>query len=98
MGMFDYVSFVDFEDSALSEFSLSDIITTGPNCPQTKSLDCWLDHYTVRDKKLYIGDEYIPFHGDMELTCSTNDGKVVFLVARFTEGELMWIKDRNDRL
>jgi hypothetical protein len=42
-------------------------------------------------------DEQIPYHGDMELSCSRLfDKKYVRLVARFTEGELQWIKTEEE--
>lgn len=41
-------------------------------------------------------DEQIHYHGDLALTCTTPDDNYVRLVARFTEGELQWIKKEDE--
>jgi hypothetical protein len=124
MGMFDYLTFED----PLPDLPIK-IVRTGTGRPQTKTLDCLLDDYIVRDGKLYLHkkeyrgtgeieevilagrrmwerevqvlvrewDEQILFHGDLYLTCcAANDGGWVRLVARFTEGNLVWVKKEDE--
>lgn len=92
MGLFDTVRFKE----PLPEFP-DKIITDGQWAPQTKSLYCMLMEYAVRDGKLYKrnGKRFL-YHGDLELTCTLDsdedERKTVYYIARFTEGELQWIK------
>lgn len=95
MGMFDYISF----EEPLPAFPV-EIITWGMHCPQTKSFAVpFLESYIIRDRKLYLREKVIPYHGDLELTCRSATGdSSVYLVIRFTDGELQWIKEDSDEL
>jgi hypothetical protein len=41
-------------------------------------------------------DVQVLYHGDLDLSCTTEDDQYVRLVARFTDGVLQWIKKEED--
>ncbi|MDO8564343.1 MAG: hypothetical protein Q7R87_05020 [Nanoarchaeota archaeon] len=66
---------------------------------QTKSFDCEFDNYIIsKDGKLLINNKDskadIKFHGDVRFHTSAgkDNSKWYEYLARFTEGELKWIK------
>ncbi len=98
MGMFDTLK---------CEYPLPDK-TVQKDSFQTKSLDCLLDNYTISKRgKLILHRQrhyektvkkiYLDFHGDLRFYTSTgsneeNNYEWFEYIARFTEGNLQWIK------
>jgi hypothetical protein len=98
MGMFDTLK---------CEYPLPDKIVQGDSF-QTKSLDCLLDNYTIcKDGKLILHRQRhyeasvkkitIDFHGNLRFYTSqgsreTDNYEWFEYVARFTDGNLQWIK------
>jgi hypothetical protein len=47
---------------------------------------------TPRFKRVHIGDQVIPYHGDILLHIAGADERFHRLVARFTHGQLEWLR------
>ena len=96
MGMFDTLK---------CEYPLPDKIVQKDSF-QTKSLDCLLNNYTISKRGKLILQPYnktsvnkitVDFHGDLQFYTSRgsweeNNYERFEYIARFTEGNLQWIK------
>ena len=45
--------------------------------------------------RVHVEDKVLAFHGDLLMHCSAGDGSSRELVARFTHGQLEWIRDSS---